>query len=125
MKPKLLSRAIIPKAPVITSWTIIKPDWWPMSQCLEFLELSDDGQERIFTQLQRLPEQQGAAAVRYFVIIRLVMWIKQYQAEVLNQAPDTNTPYPQLYSPIGQMTPTALLTEFRNHKNPEFLEQRP
>lgn len=111
MEPNLL-RCTIPKKPPIASWNTTKPELWSLSQCLEFFELSDVSQRKVFSAVHLLTEKQGAAKARYWIMGRLTLLIQYFQSEAqaagLPELP-SDTPYPDLYLPIGQMSVTTLM----------------
>jgi hypothetical protein len=115
MNEGLLSGAITPKKPGIASWNTTEPRMWSMSQCLEFLELSDVSQKKVFSDRYPMASKEGAAKVRPSVVALLRGWIQHFENQArlngLNPEHAIDSPYPQLYCRIGQKTQTALLED--------------
>lgn len=107
-----LLRCTIPKKLRIATWNTCKPESWSLSQCLEFFELSDLSQRAVFSAVYPLEAKKGAAIAREYIIGRLQLLIHHFQDQAqlagLPECPP-DTPYPELYRPIGQMSVNALI----------------
>ncbi len=125
--PDLLPGVVIPRHLDVITWNTCRPELWSLSQCLEFLELADGSQKKVFYSfaptLDKEVDKEGAAKVRPEVITRLNNWIQHYKKTSAQSSGDPNKivaePFPQLYRPFGICSVDTLLY-YLNKSQPWF-----